>query len=277
MYFRVQSGLSIKASEWGSREDPLVILMHGGGQTRHAWEETGRKLAESGFHAVAIDLRGHGESDWHPEGDYAIESYKEDLISILNELSKPASLVGASLGGMVALCTTGDKEYQDLCTSLIMVDIGIYPNDEGSDQILNFMSSGHKGFTSLEEASQAISTYLPHRKRPTDNKGLEKNLRLKDDGRYYWHWDPKFIGSRSKRRGDYKKRQKEYALNVSVPTLLIRGAMSNIVTEDEVKQFMETIKHAEFVEIEKAAHMIAGDRNDIFTSAVIDFLRERRE
>ena len=274
MEFKLRSGLSIVASSWGSELDPLVILMHGGGQTRHAWGNTGEVLGLSGFHVLAIDLRGHGDSDWHPDGDYSIDAYKADLVSILNQLGKPASIVGASLGGMVAFSLAGDLENRELVNALVMVDIGLYPNEKGSDQIINFMQSGNKGFASLEEASEAISGYLPHRKKPKDNTGLEKNLRLKEDGRYYWHWDPKFIkGRTAKKEVDQKAINKRVAKNIKVPTLLIRGALSNVVTQDEVDDFLLALPHAEFEEIEKTAHMIAGDRNDIFAASAIDFLK----
>ena len=274
MKFKVSSGLNIQATALGNPDDPLVILLHGGGQTRHAWGGTAGKLSQAGFYAVAIDLRGHGDSDWSEDGDYAIESYKEDLKNIINQLGKSASLIGASLGGMVSLCTAGDRECSDLCNALVMVDIGIYPNEEGSNEILKFMSSGSKGFGSLEEASDSIASYLPHREKPKDVSGLKKNLRLKEDGRYYWHWDPRFIESRTGNKNDYKLRQKIYAESVNIPTLLIRGALSNVVTQDEVDEFLETIKHAEFIEIDRAAHMIAGDRNDIFANAAISFLQK---
>ena len=274
MKFKVSSGLNIEATALGNPDDPLVILLHGGGQTRHAWGGTAEKLSQAGFYAVAIDLRGHGDSDWSEDGDYAIESYKEDLKNIINQLGKSASLIGASLGGMISLCTAGDRECSDLCNALVMVDIGIYPNEEGSNEILKFMSSGSKGFSSLEEASDSIASYLPHREKPKDVSGLKKNLRLKEDGRYYWHWDPRFIESRTSNTSDYKLRQKIYAESVNIPTLLIRGALSNVVTQDEVDDFLETIKHAEFIEIDRAAHMIAGDRNDIFANAAISFLQK---
>ena len=275
MKFKVSSGLNIEATALGNPDDSLVILLHGGGQTRHAWGATAEKLSQSGFYALAVDLRGHGDSDWSEEGDYAIESYRNDLVSIIEEIGKPAFLIGASLGGMISLSTAGDLNYQHLCRALVMVDIGIYPNEEGSNEILDFMSSGFKGFDSLEEASNAITSYLPHREKPKDLTGLKKNLRLKEDGRYYWHWDPKFIQSRTDNqdRSEYRDRQRNYAKSVRVPTLLIRGALSNVVTKEEVEDFLGTISHAEFIEIDKAAHMIAGDRNDIFANAAIEFLQ----
>ena len=274
MHFKGHGGLKIAADVWGSDNKKLVILLHGGGQTRHAWGETGKKLAEAGYHSVALDLRGHGDSEWHSDGDYTIKAYKEDLVSIIKELNKPASLIGASLGGMASLLLAGDEVNSNLCTSLIMVDIGIYPDPAGSDRIVSFMLSGEAGFESLEDVAKSISDYLPHRQKPKDLQGLKKNLRLKEDGKYYWHWDPRFIrrrpGSRDK---GYFDLQLKAAQKVVVPTLLMRGALSDVVTMEDVEYFLSVIGHAKFVEIEKAAHMIAGDRNDVFAEEAIKFLR----
>ena len=274
MHFKGHGGLKIAADVWGSDNKKLVVLLHGGGQTRHAWGETGKKLAEAGYHSVALDLRGHGDSEWHSDADYTIKAYKEDLVSIIKEINKPASLIGASLGGMASLLLAGDEVNSNLCTSLIMVDIGIYPDPAGSDRIVSFMLSGEAGFESLEDVAKSISDYLPHRQKPKDLQGLKKNLRLKEDGKYYWHWDPRFIrrrpGSRDK---GYFDLQLKAAQKVVVPTLLMRGALSDVVTMEDVEYFLSVIGHAKFVEIEKAAHMIAGDRNDVFAEEAIKFLR----
>ena len=274
MHFKGHGDIKIAADVWGSNNQELVILLHGGGQTRHAWGNTGKKLAKAGYHSVALDLRGHGDSEWHLDGDYSIKAYKEDLISIIKEINKPASLIGASLGGMASLALAGDEVNSNLCSALIMVDIGIYPNPSGSDQIVSFMLSGEGGFKSLEDVAKSISDYLPHRQKPKDLRGLKKNLRLKEDGRYYWHWDPRFIQRRlDSRDKGYLDLQLKAAEKVAVPTLLIRGTLSDVVTMKDVDYFLSVINHAKFVEIEKAAHMIAGDRNDIFAEEAIKFLR----
>ena len=202
--FEVDAGLQIEVTALGKPSDDLVILLHGGGQTRHAWGATTKKLSEFGFYTLAIDLRGHGDSDWSPNGDYAIENFRDDLISIIKQVDRPASLVGASLGGMISLSLAGDEKLCKHCNALIMVDIGINPNEDGSNEILNFMRSGSGGFGSIEEASNSISEYLPHRQKPRDFAGLKKNLRLKHDGKYYWHWDPQFIDAISKDKIAYR-------------------------------------------------------------------------
>ncbi|MEC7910128.1 MAG: alpha/beta hydrolase [Pseudomonadota bacterium] len=274
MKFEGKDGLNIIADSWGSDSDPLVILLHGGGQTRHAWGESGELLSSSGFYVLALDLRGHGDSDWHPEGDYSIESHKEDLIKILDYLKKPASLVGASLGGIISLSLAGDELHSHLCNNLVMVDIGLYPDPEGATRIVDWMKSAQNGFDTLEEAAEAVAQYLPHRKRPRDIRGLKKNLRKKKDGRFYWHWDPRFLDRRTENPNpNLEEIQRNAARRVKVPTLLIRGALSDVVTDRNVKEFLSAVPHAEFEEINQAAHMVAGDRNDVFVKAAVNFLK----
>ena len=274
MKFTGKDKLNIIADIWGQSDNPLVVLLHGGGQTRHAWGNSGKILSSAGFHVVAMDLRGHGDSDWHPDGDYSIDSHKQDLISVLRTLGKPASLVGASLGGMISLSLAGDKENSKFCSSLVMVDIGLYPDPQGATRIVNWMKSSEKGFESIEEAAEAVAGYLPHRKRPRNVRGLKKNLRKKDDGRYYWHWDPRFlVGRKESEYDNLEDIQRNVAKRVTAPTLLIRGALSDVVTERNINDFLASIPHAEFKEIRKAAHMVAGDRNDVFAEEAIKFLK----
>ena len=274
MKFTGKDKLNIIADIWGQSDNPLVVLLHGGGQTRHAWGNSGKILSSAGFHVVAMDLRGHGDSDWHPDGDYSIDSHKQDLINVLRTLGKPASLVGASLGGMISLSLAGDKENSKFCSSLVMVDIGLYPDPQGATRIVNWMKSSEKGFESIEEAAEAVAGYLPHRKRPRNVRGLKKNLRKKDNGRYYWHWDPRFlVGRKESEYDNLEDIQRNVAKRVTAPTLLIRGALSDVVTERNVNDFLASIPHAEFKEIRKAAHMVAGDRNDVFAEEAIKFLK----
>ena len=277
MIFIVESGVRIAASVWGKEEHPLVILLPGGGQTRHAWNRTGEQLGQAGFWTLALDTRGHGDSDWHPNGDYSLVSLVDDVKSVVTQLGKPAAIVGASLGGILGISIAGDEKTKSLCWALVMVDIGIYPNASGAQEIVDFMRSGSDGYASLDDAANAVSEYLPHRKKPPDNTGLEKNLRKKKDGRYYWHWDPAFLDTRDDEINEkYKHKRRVFAENLSVPTLLVQGAMSNVLTDDEVEDFMTTVAHAEFAKIDNAAHMVAGDRNDIFASRAIEFLRARK-
>ena len=278
--FKVSEDREIIASEWGDNMNPLVIMLHGGGQTRHSWKGVAAKIANLGFHVIAHDLRGHGESFWDSDGDYTFDAHRDDLVKIIQQLGKKANLVGASLGGMISLSLAGHEEESKHCSGLIMVDIGMRPNDEGSDRIVEFMRSGAKGFASVEEAADAVSGYLPHRERPKDISGLKKNLRLKEDGRYYWHWDPLFLTDRTgmgEVREERFKQLENSAKRITVPTLLVQGALSDILTNKEKEEFLNAVPHAKFAEIQQATHMVVGDKNDIFAEAIVDFLSEHIE
>lgn len=273
--FKNREGNDIAASIFGKESDPLVVFLHGGGQTRFAWEDVAKNISEKGFFVITYDLRGHGDSFWSKEGKYTISDHKEDLRSILESVNRPANLVGASLGGMTSLLLVGDGELSNLCKTLTMVDIGVYPNEEGSEKILDFMSSAKKGFSSLEAAAEHISKFLPHREKPKDLSGLHKNLRKRKDNRFYWHWDPKFIKDRQRRKNtDYFRPLEVAAKNVEKPTLLIRGALSDVLTEEDKNFFLNIVKHAEFEEIKDAAHMVAGDKNNAFQATIYSFLQK---
>ena len=278
--FKVSEDREIIASEWGDNMNPLVIMLHGGGQTRHSWKGVAAKIANLGFYVIAHDLRGHGESFWDSNGDYTFDAHRDDLVKIIQQLGKKANLVGASLGGMISLSLAGHEEESKHCLGLIMVDIGMRPNDEGSDRIVEFMRSGAKGFASVEEAADAVSGYLPHRERPKDISGLKKNLRLKEDGRYYWHWDPLFLTDRTgmgEVREERFKQLENSAKRITVPTLLVQGALSDILTNKEKEEFLNAVPHAKLAEIQQATHMVVGDKKDIFAEAIVDFLSEQNK
>jgi pimeloyl-ACP methyl ester carboxylesterase len=270
MYWQGAGGLRIAGDAWGDPAGPLVLLQHGGGQTRHAWKGTGQSLAAAGYHAVAFDARGHGDSDWDPGGNYTQDAMVEDLVAVIAELGgKRPILVGASMGGGTSLVAVGEDRVD--ATALVLVDIAPRVETGGVDKINAFMSQKPDGFDSLEEVADAIASYQPHRKRPKDLAGLGKNVRLGPDGRYHWHWDPKFrLGVRN--LDQRRARLDACARNLTLPTLLVRGGLSDILTEEGAKEFLEMCPHAEYVNVAGAAHMVAGDRNDIFADAVKNFL-----
>ena len=278
--YLVSGNRKIIASEWGDKKNPMVIMLHGGGQTRHSWKGSASKIADLGFHVITYDLRGHGESFWDEDGNYTFNAHKDDLIKIIKQNDKKANLIGASLGGMVSLSLAGHEKERDYCSSLTMVDIGIRPNDKGSERIINFMRSGIDGFSTIEEAANAVSAYLPNRKRPKDTSGLERNLRLANDNRYYWHWDPLFLADKGGQIKEKKEREERFkqlelaAKRVSVPALLVQGALSDILTEEEKEHFLNTISHSKFAKIDDATHMVVGDKNDIFAEAIVKFLTQ---
>jgi pimeloyl-ACP methyl ester carboxylesterase len=271
-----RNGLRIVADEWPGDGVP-VVLAHGGGQTRHSWGGTAAVLAAHGHRVLSIDLRGHGDSQWDPDGNYQMSAYRDDALAVAAWVGEPVAWVGASLGGITGLHAV--NEQPDQFSALILVDITPRPAPEGVTRILNFMAKDAvDGFATLEDAADAIAEYQPHRPRPTDLSGLSKNLRLGDDGRWRWHWDPAFLDFRTGGASSEHARDRhhgeleDFARHLTKPTLLVRGRLSDLVTDAEVEEFLVLVPHAEYVDVAGAAHMIAGDKNDVFTEAVVSFL-----
>ena len=272
--FITHDGLSLAADVGGNPENPPAILLHGGGQTRYSWGDTAAALADNGFHVISLDLRGHGDSGWAPDGDYHLDRYVGDLLSVCNTLMRPAALIGASLGGLTALVAAGESPAP-IASAVVLVDIAPRINRTGSEHIGRFMKSAPDGFASLDEAADAVAAYLPHRPRPTDVSGLMKNLRAQPDGRLHWHWDPRFIRSAQNSELNAYPRLAAAASNLKVPALLVRGGKSELVTEESVEDFRNLVPDSEYALIKDAHHMVAGDRNTAFSAAVVEFMQRR--
>lgn len=266
------AGVTLIADVGGDEGAPPVLFMHGGGQTRHSWGRAARIAAQRGFRSVSLDLRGHGESDWSPDGAYGLDDYAADARVVIARIGPPVAIVGASLGGLTGLVVAGESD-PPVTSALVLVDVAPRIEPEGTDQIRGFMNGAPNGFASLEEASEAVSAYLPQRPRPTSTDGLMKNLRLGEDGRYRWHWDPAMNKSvRSADMLSQRDRLDDAARRLVVPTLLVRGGISKVVSQQSVDEFLALVPHAEYVNVAGADHMVAGDRNDNFNDAVFSFL-----
>ena len=274
-----RDGNRLAADVAGDPGDPPAVLLHGGGQTRHSWGTTLGALAGKGWRAYAIDLRGHGESEWAADGDYTLDAFAGDVLAVSRALDTPPALVGASLGGIASLAAIGEHPDENVARALVLVDVAPRMEEQGRMRIGAFMAEHmNDGFGSLDEVADAIQQYNPHRPRPSDLRGLEKNLRRGDDGRWYWHWDPSFIGgplggadeTRSSLVDPVRLRRAAQAL--TLPTLLVRGRVSDLLSEEGARELLELVPHAQLVDVAGAGHMVAGDRNDLFNDAVVTFL-----
>jgi len=266
-------GIAIAGDLWGRADAPLVVLLHGGGQTRHAWKGVGRALGAAGFRAVALDARGHGDSGWSPTGDYSTDAMVEDLRLVVSALGAArVAMVGASMGGGVSLVASGENAVD--ASAVVLVDMAPKIEMEGVVKIQDFMRQKPEGFDSLEEVAEAVASYQPHRPRKHDHSGLAKNVRLGADGRYKWHWDPRFLPTPDKVLAR-AKRFEDCSRRITAPMLLVRGGLSDVVSEEGVRRFLELRPEAEYVNVGGAGHMVAGDRNDVFGQAVIDFLSRK--
>lgn len=276
--FSTPAGLTLAAEAYGPDTGPPVLLAHGGGQTRHAWRRTAAILAGHGWYAVAVDLRGHGESGWAADGDYRLDAFAEDLLAVAGTFARAPAVIGASLGGVASLLGEGELAGSGRrgFSALVLVDVTPRVQRDRAARILGFMGErAEEGFATLEEAADAIAAYLPHRPRPPGLDGLRKNLRAGADGRFRWHWDPKFVtGDRGPMVEEQAGRLTRATARIGVPMLLVRGASSEVVDEAGVDEFLALAPHARAVSVAGARHMVAGDENDAFTGAVLPFLAE---
>ena len=250
--------------------NPSILLLHGGGQNRFSWKNTGQILADEGFHVVALDSRGHGDSDRAPNANYTVDALCADTLAVLDQIGRPVILIGASMGGMTGMLVA-DVAGPEKVTKLVLVDVVPRYDKDGSARIRDFMASGVNGFETLEEAADAVAAYLPYRTRPRSPEGLKKNLRLRD-GRWYWHWDPAFLTAPDDDRFVRMQKLEQAVVDLTIPILLIRGKLSDVVSPEGVKDFLAKVPNAEFVELSDAGHTAAGDDNDAFSDAVVQFV-----
>jgi len=274
---RMADGVVLRGDAYGPAEGKPALLLHGGGQTRHAWGAAAMALAAAGWRALAVDQRGHGDSDWAADHFYRIDHFASDMRALATAMSSPPAMVGASLGGLATLLGAGEAEDPaKVASAVVLVDITPTVERAGVERIVNFMQKRmNEGFADLDDAADYVASYLPDRPRPKSTAGLEKNLRLRDDGRWYWHWDPGFMTDVDTRMDDREPaRLREATRRLAMPALLVRGGKSDLVTPETAREFVELAPNGRFVDVAAAGHMVAGDKNDVFIQAVMGFLEE---
>ncbi|BBX17795.1 alpha/beta hydrolase [Mycolicibacterium duvalii] len=274
-------GVRIAADRTGHPDATAVVFLHGGGQTRRSWAKAAAAVAQRGWQAVTVDMRGHGESDWSADGDYRVSSFAADVRELLRRLPPQPVLVGASLGGITSMLLAGELA-RGCAAAVVLVDIVPDMDPSGADRIHAFMADRMvEGFESLDEVADMIAEFNPHRPRPADLDGLRANLRRRGD-RWYWHWDPQFIDGTAEHPPmevtDVDRLHAAIAaiLADGVPMLLVRGQVSDLVSRDRATAFLDRFPQVEFVDVAGAGHMVAGDRNDLFADAVLNFLVRHR-
>lgn len=283
--FRTENDLTLMADCY--RHDSArgaVVLLHGGGQSRQAWARTARRLHARGYTVVAYDARGHGDSSWDRDGNYDLDALASDLLAVRDQahFDCPPAVVGASVGGLTIL-GAHLQAPAELWAAVVLVDITPRMELHGARRVVSFMTAYPDGFSTLDDAATVISDYNPHRARPESVDGLRKVLRQRDDGRWVWRWDPAFVNSNFQfLQGDPATGAETFnaisellvdgARRVQAPTLLVRGVLSDVTSQQSVDEFLEVVPHAQAVDVSGTAHMVAGDDNDAFTAAVAGFL-----
>lgn len=274
-----ENGLRLAADAFGPPDGPPALLLHGLGQSRQSWGAAAARLGEQGWRAYTVDQRGHGDSDRPVESAYQHGDVAHDVAALCAALPEPPLLIGASMGGAAALFAQGRTDTQ-LFRGLVLVDITPDVDMEGGKRIIAFMTANPDGYASLEDAADAIGAYRGGRGRPSP-AGLARVLREGADGRWRWHWDPRILDARKTWLDDpaaaeaYAQQMRAGMVagteRLTAPCLLVRGGSSDVVTVEAAHKLLVLLPHARFVDVEDATHMVAGDRNDIFTATVLEF------
>lgn len=267
---RSADGVILARDRWGPPTAAAdVVFAHGFGQTRGAWSASAARLAEAGYVSLTLDARGHGDSGRNPaDRPYRMEQLIDDLIASAGAEPAPCVLVGASMGGLLGIAA---QHLARPFRALVLVDIAPRWDAGGVGRILDFMGAHPHGFASLDEAATRIAAYLPHRPRKSDD-ALRAVLRQAADGRWHWHWDPRLLDDVGRAGDGYQDALEAAARSIRIPTLLISGGRSELIGDHHVEQFLQLVPHAEHRRIDDATHMVVGDRNDLFTDSILDFL-----
>jgi len=262
-------GFKIHFLDWGG-DGPPIILLHGGGLNAHTWDMICIGLRGK-YRCIAMDLRGHGESDWSPEGDYAVASHTVDGFALLDMLGlKRAAVVGMSLGGLIAIDMAVTRP--ELVVALCLVDsVPRMPPAAGSQAMLEFRSK--KVFPDLDAAVRHALAFNPRRTAESLRVSLSRSLRQLPDGSLTWKHDVERMDAPRQLRLDALMTQLwSAAAAIQCPILLARGAESAAVPREAAAAFIAHVAHASLVEIPNAGHTVQGDNPRELLRALAGFL-----
>ncbi|CDO36441.1 alpha/beta fold hydrolase [Novosphingobium sp. KN65.2] len=263
-------GLSLAADIYGPTSGQPVLFFHGGGQSHRSWRGPAQLLGAAGYQAIAVDLRGHGESDWATDGDYLLDAYARDVEALIDRLEGPVVLAGASRGGQSAL--VGGSRRPGRVALIMLADVAPALRDKGVDEIRAFFAASMNGFRNADAAADALSRHLG-RERIADTSGLLAAMRRGEDGRLYWRWDPATVRPEFLHPPSEGEALLAAARRLRDPVVLVRAELSSIVTDESVALFRKLTPQLEVVVAHGVGHMFTGDQNDAFAETLLERLR----
>lgn len=265
-------GVNLTLEVCGDGHQPSMVFAHGFGQTRRIWRPAMATMAAAGWRCVSFDMRGHGDSDWSRDGHYAIDDFLDDLAAVTAAQPRPPILVGASMGGLLSLGLSGERK-PSVSSALVLVDATPRMQTPGIERILGFMRAAPEGFAHRDEALRAIAAFQPQRnnggRRAADVDAL---LRTREDGRLVWHWDPGLLHALAVEGTRQVPRLLAAAAGVAVPTLLISGGRSDVVSAATIDEFLQLLPRARHVRLADATHSVVGDAGNAFVDVLRDFV-----
>jgi pimeloyl-ACP methyl ester carboxylesterase len=237
--------------------------LHGGAQNSHTWDTVALALDRP---LVAIDLPGHGHSDWRADHNYSPASLADDVALAVGSLAPPArAVVGMSLGGLTAISLAA--RYPALVRRLVVVDVTPGVDRAKAEPIITFVS-GPERFASFDEILDRTVTHNPTRTVSSLRRGVLHNARELPDGSWEWRYDRERASNSEGVIPNLGELWDELE-SVTAPLLLVRGGSSGVVGDEDVAELLRRQPKAEVIVVDGAGHSVQGDR-PVELAGVID-------
>ena len=262
-------GLRLHYLDWGNADRPPMLLLHGGTQTAHSWDFFALAMRPH-FHVLALDQRGHGDSDWAPDGDYSLEAHQRDIHGFVQAAGlERFVLIGLSLGGRNSLVYTAT--HPEGVRALVIVDVGPETRRDGRRQIREFVTTTDE-LDSVEAFAQRAQQHNPRRPISQLMGSLRWNLKQLPNGKWTWKYDKLLRTPGYRIPGGSREYLWDCATRLSCPTLVVRGGESLVLDRDGAERLREAVRGSQLVEVPHAGHTVPGDNPLGFEMAVRPFL-----
>jgi esterase len=268
----VVDGLRLHYLDWGRNDKPPLLFLHGGGLTAHTWDLVCVAL-RADFDCLALDQRGHGDSEWSPVLDYGPDAHVRDIRGLIEQLRlEQPVLVGHSLGGLNAMVYA--TAAAERLGGIALVDVGPDTNPDAVKRIRDFVM-GDPGDGSLEDFVERARAFNPRRDPRLLRHSLRHNLRRMPDGSLTWKYDrrrltPEYVASLRRRLQELRKT----ADAITCPVLVIRGAESDALSDEQAAAFAAALPDGRWDKVENAGHTIQGDNPRGLVRVLARFLSE---
>ncbi len=271
--FVTANGLRFHYLEWGEPGKPDMLLLHGFAQTCHSWDFVALSLCDR-FRVIALDQRGHGDSEWAADGDYSPETQQEDLHAIVESIGlEDFVLMGLSMGGRNSF--TYAANHPEKIRALVVVDSAPETERAGTSRIRRFASQDDE-LDSVDAFVERVMAYN-HRRDPQQVRGsIMHNLKQLPSGKWTWKYDRRLRSPDRNMGRDPQTAQRlwGYVESLRCPTLVVRGGESDVLAMDTASSMHERIPNGRLTTVEKAGHLVPGDNPSGFEKAVMEFLGE---
>jgi len=258
--------------DWPNPAGRDILFLHGGALTAHTWDIVALGL-RSRFHCVAIDQRGHGDSEWSLDMDYSIDAHVRDIEHVVEELGlKDFLLVGMSLGGLNSIEYAG--RHSDLLKGVVFVDVGPEIRTQGTNRIRDFI--GRKSeFDSVDDVIEQAMGFNSKRNPELLRTSLLHNLRQLPDGKWTWKYDRRHHGRTDPDAFTRTRlRLAEQLPKIDCPALVVRGDRSDVFHDEDAERVVERLPNGRWVKIADAGHTVQGDNPRDLTAALLEFFDE---